>query len=63
MSKRKEKEKRKNIVKVYVCVCMFFFMDVFIYDKIVKIKEEFNILICSRFKIINLYVSYISNIR
>jgi len=63
MSKRKGKEKRKNIVKVYVCVCMFFLMDVFIYDKIAKIKEEFNILICSRSRIINLYVSCISNIR
>jgi hypothetical protein len=35
----------------------------FIYDKIAKIKEEFNILICSRFKIINLYVSCIFNIQ
>jgi len=54
-------------MKVYVCVCMFlffyFFMDVFIYDKIAKIKEEFNILIGSRSRIINLYVSCISNIR
>ena len=30
---------------------IFFFMDVFFfYDKIAKIKEEFNILICSRIK-------------
>jgi hypothetical protein len=63
--KKREKEKKrkeKNIVKVYVCVCMFF-MDVFIYDKIAKIKEEFNILIGSRSRIINLYISCISNIR
>jgi hypothetical protein len=33
------------------------------YDKIAKIKEEFNILIDSRSRIINLYVSCISNIR
>jgi len=46
-----------------VFVCFFFFMDVFIYDKIAKNKEEFNILICSRYRIINLYVSCISNIR
>jgi len=38
-------------------------MNVFIYDKIAKNKEEFNILICSRSRIINLYVSCISNIR
>jgi len=46
-----------------MCVFVCFFMDVFIYDKIAKIKEEFKILICSRFRIINLYVSYISNIQ
>ena len=62
--KKRKKKKNKTIGKVYVCVCMFFFfMDVFIYDKIAKNKEEFNILICSRSKIINLYVSCISNIR
>ena len=62
--KRKEKKKRKeNIVKMYVCVCMFYFLEVFIYDKIARNKEEFNILICSRSRIINLYVSCISNIR
>jgi hypothetical protein len=60
--KRKRKEKKKNIVKVYVCF-VFFFMDVFIYDKIAKIKEEFNILIGSQSIIINLYVSCIFNIR
>ena len=57
----KKKKKEKNIVKVYVCVCMLF-MDGF-YDKIAKIKEEFNILICSRSRIMNLHVSRISNIR
>jgi len=49
-----------------MCVFDFFFLwmlYLFIYDKIAKIKEEFNILICSRSKIINLYVSCISNIR
>jgi len=35
----------------------------FFYDKIVKNKEEFNILICSRSRIMNLHVSRISNIR
>jgi hypothetical protein len=39
----------------------FFFL-FFFYDKIVKIKEEFNILIGSQLRIINLYVSCISNI-
>jgi len=38
-------------------------MNVFFYDKITKNKEEFNILNCSRSRIINLYVSCISNIR
>jgi hypothetical protein len=63
--KRKEKKRKRkeNIVKMYVCVCMFYFMEVFIYDKIVRNKEEFNILIGSRSRIINLYVSCISNIR
>ena len=40
--------------------CFIYFL---IYDKIAKIKEEFNILIGSRLRIINLYVSYISNFR
>jgi hypothetical protein len=44
------------------CLWMFFLL-LFFYDKIVKIKEEFNILIGSRSRIINLYVSCISNIR
>jgi len=35
----------------------------FFYDKIAKNKEEFNILICSQSRIMNLYVSRISNIR
>jgi len=60
--KRKGKKEKKYIVKVCVCVCMPF-MDVFFYDKIAKNKKEFNILICSRSRIINLYVSCISNIR
>jgi hypothetical protein len=61
--KRKEK-KRKNIVRVNVCVCIcFYFLYIYFYDEIAKIKEEFNILIGSRSRIINLYVSCISNIR
>ena len=46
---------------MYVFVCflsMFFF-----YDKIAKNKEEFNILICSWSRIMNLHISHISNIR
>ena len=43
---------------VFVCFLWMFF-----YDKIAKIKEEFNILICSWSRIMNLHVSRISNIR
>jgi len=46
-----------------MCVFLYFFYGYFIHDKIAKIKEEFNILIGSRSRIINLYVSCISNIR
>ena len=42
--------------------CLYFFYE-FFYDKIAKNKEEFNILICSRSRIMNLHVSCISNIR
>jgi hypothetical protein len=52
-----KKRKEKNIVEVYVCVCICFMGVLFyfiMYDKIAKIKEEFNILICSRSRIINL---------
>ena len=43
---------------------LYLFYEYFlIYDKIAKIKEEFNILIGSRLRIINLYVSDISNFR
>ena len=45
---------------MYVFVC---FYGCFFYDEIVKNKEEFNILICSRLKIMNLHVSRISNNR
>jgi hypothetical protein len=41
---------------------LYVFVDVF-YDEIAKNKEEFNILICSRLKIMNLHVSRISNNR
>jgi len=63
--KGKEKKRNKNIVKVNVCVwdLFYFFIYIFFYDKIAKIKEEFNILIGSRSRIINLYVSCIFNIR
>jgi hypothetical protein len=47
---------------MYVFRFVLFFTYV-CYDKIAKIKEEFNILIGSRSRIINLYVSCISNIR
>ena len=47
---------------VYECVVCILFMNVFFYDKIAKKEEEFNILICSRLRIINLHVSRISNI-
>ena len=62
--KRKRKEKKQKIVKVYVWVCVCFYeCFYFSYDKIAKIKEEFNILIGSRSRLINLYVSCISNFR
>jgi hypothetical protein len=48
---------------VKVNVLFVFFYEYIFYDKIAKIEEEFNILICSRSRIINLYVSCISNIR
>jgi len=61
---RKRKEKKQKYSKSEcVCVCIFFFYIYIFYDKIAKIKEEFNILIGSRLRIINLYVSCISNIR
>jgi len=44
-----------------VFVFVFIFLYIFSYE-IVKIKEEFNILIGSRSRIINLHVSCISNI-
>jgi len=59
----RKKEKKKNIVKVNACVCIFFMDVFFFFDKITKNKEEFNILICSRLRIMNLHVSCISNIR
>ena len=50
----------------FVCVCIYFIGVLFyfiMYDKIVKIKVEFNILISLLSRIINLYESYIFNIR
>jgi hypothetical protein len=44
-------------MRVFVCfLWMFFFC-----DEIAKNKEEFNILICSRLRIMNLHVSRISD--
>jgi len=71
VKKKKERKKRKEKGNIYIyiysqkCMCVFecFFYGFFFYDKIAKNKEEFHILICSRFRIINLYVSCISNIR
>ena len=64
MYKKKEgKEKKKEKYSESECVVCILFMNVFFYDEIAKIKEEFNILIWSRSRIINLYVSCISNIR
>jgi hypothetical protein len=48
---------------VKVNVSFVFFLWMLFYGKIEKNKEEFNILICSRSRIINLHVSRISNIR
>jgi hypothetical protein len=56
------RKKKKKKYSESECVVSFFFMNVF-YDKIARNKEEFNILICSRSRIINLYVSCISSIR
>jgi hypothetical protein len=46
--KQKKEKKKENIVKVYVWFVCFY--GCFFYDEIVKNKEEFNILICSRIK-------------
>ena len=64
---QKEKKKRKetkNSKSECGCLYLFFyFLNIFLNDKIADIKEEFNILIGSRLRIINLYVSDISNFR
>jgi hypothetical protein len=44
-------------------VFVLFFLYIFFYDEIAKIEEEFNILIGSWSRIINLYLSCIFNIR
>jgi hypothetical protein len=49
-------------MKVNVLFIFFMNLFLFIYDKIANNKEEFNILICSRSRIMNLHVSCISNI-
>ena len=66
VTKRKEKKRKKYSESVGVWLCFFYGFVIFIYffyDKIAKTKEEFNILIGSRSRIINLYISCISNIR
>jgi len=62
--KRKKKEKKqKHSKSECLSLYLFYFYIYIFYDEIAKIKEEFNILIGSRSRIINLYVSCISNIR
>jgi len=63
VKKKKKRKKEKYSKSVYVCLYFLFILWMFFYDKIAKNKEEFNILICSRSRIMNLYVSHISNIR
>ena len=47
-----------------MCVFGFFiYLWMFFCDKITKNKEEFNIFICSRLRIMNLHVICISNMR
>ena len=60
---KNKNRKRKEKYSESECVVCILFINVFFYDKISKNKEEFNILICSRLRIMNLYVSRISNIR
>jgi len=59
-------DEKKNIY-IYSeseCVVCIFSMNVFFFMiKFAKNKEEFNILICLRLRIMNLYESRISNIR
>ena len=43
-------------------VCLFFFSWMFFF-RTAKIKEEFNVLICSRLRIMNLYISRTPDIR
>ena len=61
MDVKEKKRKEIKIVNVCVCMCFIFFILFYIFyffnDKIADIKEEFNILIGSRLRIINLYVS------
>jgi len=59
----KEKEEKKAKYSESGCACLYFFLLMLFYDKIAKNKEEFNILICSRLRIMNLHVSRISNIQ
>ena len=63
--KEKEKKRNKNSESVSVSLCFVLFICIYFFNgKIAKyIKEEFNILIGSRLRIINLYVSDIFNFR
>ena len=51
-----KKKRKKEKYSESECVIYIFFMDVFFYEKIAKNKEEFNILICSWLRIMNLHV-------
>jgi len=61
--KKKKEKKQKHSKSECLSLYLFYFYIYIFYDEIAKIKEEFNILIGSRSRIINLYVSCISNIR
>ena len=48
---------------IYIFYGCFFYDKTTFYDKKTKPKEEFNILICSRLRLMNLHVSCIPNLR
>jgi hypothetical protein len=56
------KKGKEKIYSESECVVLNFLW-MFFYDKIARNKEEFNILICSWSRIMNLHVSRISNIQ
>ena len=57
MYKKKIKGKKEKYSESECC--LYFVYECFFYDKIAKNKEEFNILICSRLRIMNLHISCI----